>query len=446
MAPSLDDSASDNRHQHFDSPDHHNQFQYQIDRRYSPHTDQWSDFQQLGLGQTTDDHYGAYQQQQQPHSSHTHQDYVPYSASGGNYSGAGQSSFPGDLDSHTYLDPAMYHHRSSVPFGEPNDVLPLDSQDSLAHRQQILFNLPDYNIDTPRYLLPPRLYQSDSRYNEGNLAAGASSSSHNHMRPTQQEPYSPPDLALRQRWNGIYKRPHHRNFHQAYALRVDPHFTFTSEEEKVYKNLSDRQKLVILELVHRIRPFKAVYLRQKFHSLLTPRLATKLLSGNEEKSNAAIQELFPERRKKKGHETWMSDLPHWERIEVIEKMSEALHNPSDALRDRFLDKHVTPSIAQQILRADMSQCIEIARSNDLELPGQDAKLPWQVGLSNVQKRAVLDRMMAKDVCKATCYDQLSKHSLPPSYGWEMLKASDKKFDKMIDHLRNRANNLPAPLA
>ncbi|UZJ50770.1 hypothetical protein CBS101457_000090 [Exobasidium rhododendri] len=231
--------------------------------------------------------------------------------------------------------------------------------------------------------------------------------------------------------------PSRWNVHQVLTLHVDPRFHYESEDDQIYTGLSDRQKSVILELVHRVRPLRAAYARSILQSDVTPGLAKDLMSGDRSRVDAAIETLFPERDRRNNPVRWMTGLSHWERIEVIERMSAATHQSSDLLRDLFLAQNVQPGLARTTLSSDPPTCEQIANENMLWLKSKSTELPWQIGVSKVQKKAILDRMTAYGVRKNTCYDLLSKKPLPLSYGWQLLDASDHQFALIMNNLRRR---------
>ncbi|UZJ50742.1 hypothetical protein CBS101457_000062 [Exobasidium rhododendri] len=230
-----------------------------------------------------------------------------------------------------------------------------------------------------------------------------------------------------------------------YTLVVDTRFPSEHEGEMVYHKLSKDQKLVILEHIHQTRPYKARYLRQHLEYYLTARLARELLSREERRIEAAVEELFPIDKPKKSPETpWMTGLTNTDRKEVIRKIAKATLQGADDLRDLFLSRHVTPQVAQHILHSDKDDELRgIAQRLGLIVPSDANDKPWKKGTSQIHRKAIRQRMMAFGVEKeTTCYDWLGRRLIPTGYGLKMLRANDAQFEKIMEWFRGRGRVYP----
>ncbi|UZJ50857.1 hypothetical protein CBS101457_000177 [Exobasidium rhododendri] len=234
-----------------------------------------------------------------------------------------------------------------------------------------------------------------------------------------------------------------RDHRHEYKLQYNPRFNYRSEDDLVWKNdiLSDDQKAVIVENIQRVRPDQSSYIRKQMGRNLTPVLAKGLLSKDEHCVEETIQTMYPidYTRQKSSHEKWMKGLKSEDRIEVIRIMAEATEQSADALRDVFLRNKLTPEVASVILHADADVCRMIAEKYGLYIDGRNSYLAWQRGMSAIQKRALIQRMMVTGKFKTekSCYEFLGKNKVPFGYGIKLLRASNEELLQMADSLRGR---------
>ncbi|UZJ50858.1 hypothetical protein CBS101457_000178 [Exobasidium rhododendri] len=227
-------------------------------------------------------------------------------------------------------------------------------------------------------------------------------------------------------------------------LPISPHFDYHSEDELVWTCLSTEQKLVVTDRVHEIRPRKAPNLRQRLSDKLTAKSAKELLGDNLSEIEAAVNQLFPLERSKKSKakpvKTWLTGLENWQKRAVINKVARDTLQDTERLRDRFLDNKVTPEQALHLLNALPEDCRRMAAALDLIMPDFETCLPWQKGLSKLQRKALLHRMMTVGRrCEKTSYDLLERRKLPPGYGLKMLEANDADFLYIMRCLKGSAD-------
>ncbi|UZJ50761.1 hypothetical protein CBS101457_000081 [Exobasidium rhododendri] len=227
-----------------------------------------------------------------------------------------------------------------------------------------------------------------------------------------------------------------------YTLKVDAQFEYADTNDLVYWRLSDNQKLVIVEHILQVRPYTSRNLRKRLDGCLTVPLAHDLLSTDTSRIDAAIQDLFPINDQES--RSWMTGLSKEERIQVIDSLADATLQSSEDLRDLFLAKNIAPSVAREILNASSKEdLVSIARKYGLFLRLNPRDRPWQKGANQLQKKAIVQRMMNSGIVDPlVCYDFLKKRKVPEGYGLKMLKVNDETFVKIMDALGGRGP-LPA---
>ncbi|UZJ50759.1 hypothetical protein CBS101457_000079 [Exobasidium rhododendri] len=227
---------------------------------------------------------------------------------------------------------------------------------------------------------------------------------------------------------------------KGYQLKVSPDVSAEHGHDLVYQSLDDDQKLLIVRLIHQVRPYTAAHLRQRLALTLTLDLARMLLSGDEHRVASAVEALYPFHSFKKRNVTaWMRPFTDPQRIQIMEKLAEATGQSIDELRDLFIASSVPSSVASKILHAQTTEEVKaIAEAYNLVVHQHLFSRAWQKGLSQLQRRALLQRMLGCGVQEASyCYDLLRKKKVPRGYGLKMLQADDDEFANIMDWLKGQ---------
>ncbi|UZJ50767.1 hypothetical protein CBS101457_000087 [Exobasidium rhododendri] len=250
--------------------------------------------------------------------------------------------------------------------------------------------------------------------------------------------------------------PHHGDIAwdyrpKEYVLEYDDKFESTSDssDELVWCNLNQDQKCVVVDLIHKARPYMETYIRKEIANKLTARRARALLSKSEDLIDAAVEEMYPFDMNKggPGGVPWMKGLSKAQRLEVIDKVANATYQPADALRDLFLRKKITPGLAQQFLNSNTPQNVrQLAEYYCLTVPVDDETvLPWQRGASNLQLKAIRQRMTESTVCRSKpCFKLLKKPYIPAYFGLKILRADETDFARIVKWMRC-GGALPPPV-
>jgi hypothetical protein len=226
-----------------------------------------------------------------------------------------------------------------------------------------------------------------------------------------------------------------------YAPTIEFHHAYVPE------NLSSEQKLFIVERIHRVRPFTEVYIRQQIYGRIERSTALDLVSQEEGRVLAAIEELFPRAgTQRRSFIHWMTNLSDAERVQVIDKLASATLQRADHLRDLLIIKQTSPGIANMILDARTPEEVYhiahangkqfiLAYQNDRNLKRKET---WQKGLSEIQRTSLLQRMVLGGVASQNqCYGVFArgKDKIPHGYGLHMLRASERDFRRIMLWLR-----------
>ncbi|UZJ50803.1 hypothetical protein CBS101457_000123 [Exobasidium rhododendri] len=234
-----------------------------------------------------------------------------------------------------------------------------------------------------------------------------------------------------------------------YQYVADPSFLHDNDHDSVYRYLTVDQRAVVVEHVHRIRPYVIRHIRNCLAHFLPPSIARSLLTNNELEIEAAVEKMWPfHERKQYPSNPWMEGLNNHQRIEVVRLMAEATLQSADLLRDHFLRQNVSLETALDILYAPNPHVLVlIARERGLIMPEEkkkSRKQAWQIGLSTVQKRALRQRFFNAGVTDDDkFYLLVRKPKVWPGYGLVMLKAGDQYFDAILEALKGR-DPLPTP--
>ncbi|UZJ50779.1 hypothetical protein CBS101457_000099 [Exobasidium rhododendri] len=224
-----------------------------------------------------------------------------------------------------------------------------------------------------------------------------------------------------------------------YTIPVDKDFPRNHLGDSVYMDLSRDQKALVIDRIQQIRPFSPPSIRKKLGRHLSAPIAKAILSDDETAVEAAVEELIPinQAPERTAHPPWMTGLSNTQRKVVILKLAAATEQRTEELRDFFLNRHVTPEVAKKILHADIQECKMIAYDNNLILKENERNRPWQRGVSQNQRKALLHRMMTKGGVKNNilCYEYLERYYVPRGYGLKMLRADDKTFMEIMEWLR-----------
>ncbi|UZJ53686.1 hypothetical protein CBS101457_003006 [Exobasidium rhododendri] len=240
-----------------------------------------------------------------------------------------------------------------------------------------------------------------------------------------------------------------------YSLQVDQNIPPTEGPASMYANLPDVYQLVITDRISSIRPYNANEVTSRLVKNLIIDVARIIVGDDETASEREIVYMFPDPVPKYNYalmpKDWMSGLEFWQRREVIRRLAEVTQQPAEKLREYFLRHHVGPVVARQILDANFAEeTWQIALSKNLIMPPETRKgkqskedKPWRKGLSSIQRRAVVQRLMnAGRLQYRSCYYYLGREKVPDNYGIVMLKVNDEEFIKVANALINPGAELP----
>ncbi|UZJ53689.1 hypothetical protein CBS101457_003009 [Exobasidium rhododendri] len=231
-----------------------------------------------------------------------------------------------------------------------------------------------------------------------------------------------------------------------YTMPVESTFHAKSESRNLFQSLNDAQRLLIVDRIMQIRPYCDNTTRKKLGRSLDASLARALLSDDVAQIEAAVEKLYPIDIVKYSakHNTWMTGLTNTERRQVIERVAAATEQDARKLREHFLRKKVTPSVARLLLAANDDACVQYAREYDLIVPTTEGHAVWQKGMSFIQKKALLHRMRAYGVVSDyRCYRLLEKKRVPSGSGLRMLKAGDDQFADIMESLKGNKRTDPS---
>ncbi|UZJ50842.1 hypothetical protein CBS101457_000162 [Exobasidium rhododendri] len=228
-----------------------------------------------------------------------------------------------------------------------------------------------------------------------------------------------------------------------YTLHFSPLIFYNSEADMIFPQLTDDQKLFISDYVHQVRPYQYRYLRSELNFSLRPSLVKDLLSGDQVRMDTAVEVLYPEASRRRGKSgtnkiSWMTGLTTSQRSRVIRMLANATAQEADTLRDCFLKWKVKSEVAKQVL--DLTSTTEIAQfaiDNNFVLPDGPLKsgTRWQKGASQIQRRALMQRIAATGLCEEEYIKiHLQKANMPLGYGLEMLRADERRFRRMVKDL------------
>jgi hypothetical protein len=215
---------------------------------------------------------------------------------------------------------------------------------------------------------------------------------------------------------------------------------------------------IVLEKLTQIRPFDSKKLQPRLKNMGTKTIVMLLGSTQAEVEEGARQyqlQSYMHRYAPTQH-SWMDAFSDsFTKIEVIRRLAETTLQEPNALRDHFLSANVHYSVAQLILNAQYAEDIwSIAEEHDLILPYVGVKpngetiRDWQKGLTEVQKDALIQRMLdapyeiLRD--RKACSAQLRKPKLKPGFSLEMLKVEDDEFVMMLGTLIEKRTIGPLP--
>ncbi|UZJ50846.1 hypothetical protein CBS101457_000166 [Exobasidium rhododendri] len=280
---------------------------------------------------------------------------------------------------------------------------------------------PQHSYSNSHGFTPLYNFQEQHQYLQHGHAANATSSS------------STPSITEDQATDRYVPQPE-------YALLVAPCFSYTSEDQAIFRELSEDQRLVIFQRLHQVVPYTSRYLRTRLLEHLKPAEALDLLSGDEERIDAAINRLYRSGVFRREDITWMHYLEKQQRIEVVAKVAEATQRDAEKVRDHFLQKNVPPHVLQEILgTSSLKEIKKVAKRNDLLIEDDTKVNAWQKGTSVIQRKAILQRMTRSrpEVHQSKLHDWLRKKKVPKGYGLVMLRASTANFERIMSALSTR---------
>ncbi|UZJ50800.1 hypothetical protein CBS101457_000120 [Exobasidium rhododendri] len=240
--------------------------------------------------------------------------------------------------------------------------------------------------------------------------------------------------------HGVITRlgPYIRPF-QEYTLIVKPTIDGAqSPDELVYDMLDLDQRQVILEHIRAIRPSSAKTISVAMRRKLRARIAEDILSGDVRRIEAGVELVTKEDRPVGGkYAGWMIGLTHEQRRQVVEEFAEATEQATDLVREKFLERRLSPVMAIDLLNLTTDeQRVEFARRHNLIFDVWSGKGKWQKGLSTYQKESLMQRMTATHISETWCKDLLLKSGIPTGFGKTLLRADNATFEEYMKTMRN----------
>ncbi|UZJ50890.1 hypothetical protein CBS101457_000210 [Exobasidium rhododendri] len=219
-----------------------------------------------------------------------------------------------------------------------------------------------------------------------------------------------------------------------HTIPVDSRFHFNNLDDLAYDNLTYWQKASIIDRIQQIRPYTSDDIRSRLTTDLRAYTAFLLLNDEDYVVEGAVETLFPDDQRK---EAWMWGFPSVDRRLVMQKLAEATGQSIEYLRDLFVERGVRQGVAQEILDAPtLTRCSEIVASYGIQVWAGTSASSWRDGISHLQQLAVQHRMIEVGGLKpdkaARC---LEMASVPSGFGWEILRADDEQFNKIMRWLK-----------
>jgi hypothetical protein len=234
-----------------------------------------------------------------------------------------------------------------------------------------------------------------------------------------------------------------------YSLHFQRHFDPPVGKEKVCSKLTPDQALIIRDRISQIRPYSTKVIYEAMRSQrFTVNVALDLLSNEKDLIDSAVDSIF----KMDQVASWMSRMTKEQRRIVIERLGEATNQPSDDLREAFLDpeKNIPHTVGWQVLNAtSQGEIAQIAAMYDIRVRDVERKenshirrektktrRPWQKGVGKVQRAAVLQRMMEYSGCSENrCHTLFQRVSINDGFGLIVLKADKNDFVRIMSALK-----------
>jgi hypothetical protein len=195
---------------------------------------------------------------------------------------------------------------------------------------------------------------------------------------------------------GPYIRPYKYQYRLQYSsfngLKYDP-------KQLIHEKLDEYQRQFIIELLRSIRPYSITSIHSAIRTRLTPLIAMELLSHDTSRVDKAVAQFYKKitLKNRKGVEwvPWMTGLSDELCIQIIEELSEATDQPTDVLREIFIERKFPPEVAIAFLNATTDeQRVELATTYGMVFPEEDQRHPaWHIGLSHYQKVSLTQRMI-----------------------------------------------------
>ncbi|UZJ50769.1 hypothetical protein CBS101457_000089 [Exobasidium rhododendri] len=227
-----------------------------------------------------------------------------------------------------------------------------------------------------------------------------------------------------------------------YMIRFDPSFSFDNEIDSVFYKLDKLQRMIVIDRVSQIRPYRIDSIRKALQRKMSAPVARALLSGDVAEVEAGVECIYPIERKKKGfmQPPWMFGLDNAQRRQVIALLANATQQSTDDLRELFLTRKIEPFVSWQILSApSLHQLVHLAYTHGLIIAGERRKcLTWQRGLSVLQRKAVIQRMMGSGIVrKQYCYELFQRPFIPAGFGLVMLRVNEEAFQQIMAILKGK---------
>jgi hypothetical protein len=237
--------------------------------------------------------------------------------------------------------------------------------------------------------------------------------------------------------NGVITRvgPYVRPYFE-YALEYSAEVSFAKPRVVIPCNDSffdGNQKAMLFEIVRRVRPHNLAAIRTAFAAKLTAPLARELLSGDAEVVRHAVQKIYIRSKETKGRGDeiwipWMTGLRDEERVQVIEELADATFQGSDVLREKFLERRIPPNVAIDLLNAtSVEERQALAQYHQLYFEPKKGRLDWNFGLSDVQSKALIQRLSKTGITEYESEYLLSEHVGERGFGRELLRADHRTF-------------------
>ncbi|UZJ50802.1 hypothetical protein CBS101457_000122 [Exobasidium rhododendri] len=229
-----------------------------------------------------------------------------------------------------------------------------------------------------------------------------------------------------------------------YQLRVkSTQDSFSNDDAHVYGKLDTEQRMVCVEHIRSIRPFSAMTIQSLLGRKMKASFANELLTGDRERIDAAIDEHYPDRTIRKSragydYVSWMALLNNSQRRQVIEELAEASDQSVNLFREHFIEQKYNPMFAVDALNlTTREQRQAFVHQNNLYFETDARNSPWQKGLSELQKDALVQRVSeVGTVGRTHAMFIMRRFTKVPCLGKVLLRADDQTFFNYVLELKS----------